>query len=131
MAQLAIELILLRQWASYLVLPVFIADADGKLLFFNEPAEELLGRRFDELGDVPLQSLAEIFVTTDESGAPISRTKHPLGAALLRRQPAHKRLRIRGADGVTRLIEATAFPIQGQEGRFLGAVAMFWEARSR
>ncbi len=131
MAQLAIELILLRQWASYLSLPVFIAGADGKLLFFNEPAEALLGHRFDEFDEVPLENLAAIFVTTDESGAPISRTKHPLGVALLRRQPAHKRLRIRGFDGVTRLIEATAFPIQGQEGRFLGAVAMFWEAHGR
>ena len=51
MAQLPIELILLRQLASGLA-PMFVVDAAGDLLFVNEPAERLLGVRFAELARV-------------------------------------------------------------------------------
>ena len=42
MAQKDIELILTRQLASYLATPVFIVDAIGTLVFYNEPAEVIL-----------------------------------------------------------------------------------------
>jgi hypothetical protein len=35
---------------------------------------------------------------------------------------------MRGLDGAWRTIEVTAFPIEGQAERHLGAVALFWEA---
>ena len=34
---------------------------------------------------------------------------------------------LRGLDGTRRHVEVTAFPLVGQAGRFLGAVALFWE----
>jgi hypothetical protein len=34
---------------------------------------------------------------------------------------------INGLDRVRRVIEITAFPLDGQSGRRLGAVAIFWE----
>jgi hypothetical protein len=34
-------------------------------------------------------------------------------------------------DGVWRKIEVTAFPVEGQGGRHLGAVAIFWEAHDK
>src|SRR5437762_13527270 len=49
-----IELILARQVASYLTLAIILTDADGDLVFYNEPAEELLGLRFDHTGPLPL-----------------------------------------------------------------------------
>ena len=48
--QRPIELILLRQLASYLDMPIFVVDAEGRLVYYNEPAEPLLGVRFDEVG---------------------------------------------------------------------------------
>jgi PAS domain-containing protein len=127
MPQYAIELILLKQLASYLALPVFIADAEGDLLFYNEPAEALLGRRYDEAGEMPVDELATIFALTEIDGTPIASDDTPIGIALLKKEPAHHRLRLRGLDGVWRTIEATAFPIEGHGGSHLGAVAMFWE----
>lgn len=49
-SQRPIELILLRQLASYLDMPIFVIDAQGRLVYYNEPAEPLLGVRFDEVG---------------------------------------------------------------------------------
>ena len=45
-----IEIILSRQWADNLSIPVFLVDTKGNLLFFNEPAEAILGLRFEETG---------------------------------------------------------------------------------
>jgi PAS domain-containing protein len=127
-AQQPIELILLRQWASYLALPVFIADGAGNLLFYNEPAELLLGRRYDEAGEMPVEQLAGLFATEAEDGSPLPSADLPLAVALRTRRPAHRRFRMRGLDGAWRTIEATAFPVEGQAERHLGGVAIFWEA---
>jgi hypothetical protein len=37
---------------------------------------------------------------------------------------------IQGLDQVRRHIEVTAFPLIGQAGRHLGAVAIFWEVKN-
>jgi len=128
MPQQPIELILTRQWASYLVVPVWVMGENGHLVYYNEPAEAVLGRRFDEAGEMPAEELATIFQTTSEDGSRLDSDSLPINIALLERRPAHRRLRIRGLDGEWRLVDASAFPIEGQGGRHLGAVAIFWEA---
>ncbi len=128
MAQQPIELILTRQWSSYLTMPVFVAGADGELLFYNEAAEALLGRRFDEAGAMPLAELSEMFeIISDEDESPLTPEGLPLGIALFEHRAAHRRIRFRGLDGVWRRVDVTAFPLEGQGGRHLGAVALFWE----
>ena len=127
MPQQPIELILTRQWASYLAVPVWVMGENGDLLYYNEPAEAVIGRRYDEAGEMPGEELARIFQTTAADGSPIAAEVFPLNVALMERRPAHMRLRIQGLDGVWREIEATAFPLEGQGGRHLGAVALFWE----
>jgi hypothetical protein len=37
-------------------------------------------------------------------------------------------MRIQALDGVSRLLEVTAFPLAGQGQKHLGAVAVFWSA---
>ena len=128
MAQNELELILLRQWASHLTMPIFLADREGNLLYYTEPAELLLGRSFDEAGAMPVAELATLFETADEDGAPMPTAELPLGIALTQRRPAYRRVRLKALDGVQRLIEITAFPLEGQGGHWLGAVAIFWEA---
>jgi hypothetical protein len=56
-----IQIILTRQLAGYLSVPAFLVDPKGTLLFYNEPAEVLLGRRFDETGAMPAEEWATIF----------------------------------------------------------------------
>ena len=127
MAQREIEVILTRQLASYLTLPIFIVDPEGTLLFYNEPAEAILGSRFEETGEMPVGEWGEIYTATDHDGTPLPAEDLPLMIALRHRRPAHRRLIIRGLDAVRREIEVTAFPLVGQAGRHLGAVALFWE----
>jgi PAS domain-containing protein len=127
MSQKAIELILTRQLASYLAMPIFLVDPDGTLIYYNEPAEAILGRRFDETGEMPAGEWSTVFTPTDESGAPLPPESLPLMVALVERRPDHRRFWIQGLDGARRHLEVTAFPIIGQEQRFLGALALFWE----
>lgn len=127
MTQKDIELILLRQWASHLALPIFLVGADGLLLFYNEAAEKLLGMRFDEAGEMPVERLSTIFQTTDEDGNPIPSDELAIGVALMQQRLAHRVVRLTALDGVTRRVEVTAIPLTGQGGRNLGAVSFFWE----
>ena len=122
-----IELILVKQWASAMAQPMWITDAGGNLLFYNEPAELILGVRFDEAGEMPAGELADRFVTTDNEGTPVPSERLPLMEALTTWRPAHGKIRIRSFDGELRTIEVTAIPLIGEAGRRLGVLATFWE----
>jgi PAS domain-containing protein len=122
-----IETILCRHWASHLQTPVFLVDPDGNLLFYNEPAELILGRRFAETGTMSAAEWSTAFKATDDNDVPLRPDELPLSVALAERQPAHKRFWIVGLDHDRRYIETTALPLIGQADRFLGAVAFFWE----
>jgi PAS domain-containing protein len=124
-----VEVILLKQVASYLATPVFVVDPDGNLVYYNEGAETLLGRRYEESGEMPQAEWATIFTPTDEHGALIPPEGLPLVCALAERRPAHRDMWITGLDGARRHISVTALPIVGQHERNLGAVAVFWEYR--
>jgi len=127
MAQKEIEVILSRQLAEYLALPIFIVDPNGDLLYYNEPAETILGSRYDETGPMSANELAGIFRTVDQDGSPLKSDDLPIVKALVRREPAHGILWIESLDSRLRKIAVTAFPIIGQAKRFLGAIAIFWE----
>ena len=124
--QRPIELILLRQVASYLDMPIFVVDAEGRLVYYNEPAEPLLGVRFDDVGMMEMADWLAAFRPAGQSGALLPADEVPLVVALRERRPVHCDLSISGLDGVRRQIGATAFPLNGQGGSFIGAVAIFW-----
>ena len=127
MTQREIEVILARQLADYLAMPIFIVDPRGVLLYYNEPAQRVLGLRFDETGELPAEEWATMFQPTDATGNPIAPEGLPLMVALTQRIPTHRRFWIRGLDGALRHIQVTALPLIGLADRFLGAVAIFWE----
>jgi len=122
-----IQIILTRQLASYLSVPVFLVDPKGNLLFYNEPAEIVLGRRFDETGVMPAAEWSSVFTVIDDGGQAVPPDELPLMIALTMRRPAHSRFFIKGLDGTVRHVEVAAIPISGLQDEFLGAVAIFWE----
>lgn len=126
-AQHEVEVILMKQVASYLATPVLVVDPTGDLVYFNEPAEKLLGRRYEETGAMPASEWSTLFTPVDEHGDPIPTSGLATIHALEERQPAHREMWITGYDGVTHHISVTAFPLVGQNDRHLGAVAIFWE----
>lgn len=127
MAQQPIELILARHLASRLAVPVFIVDAAGDMVYYNGPAGDVLGRPFDEINVMRFADWTTAFMPSS-GGRPVELEEIPLVRALWKSTPVHGPLEIVGADGVTRPIEVTAFPIVPPTGGVLGAVAMFWEA---
>jgi PAS domain-containing protein len=128
MYQQEIEVILSRHLAECLAMPIFIVNPEGDLIFYNEPAELILGLSYNETGMMPAQEWATIFNPVDRDGRSLAPEELPLVIALSKRHPAHKLFWIQGRDGISREIEVTAFPLIGQAERFLGAVAIFWES---
>jgi SAM-dependent methyltransferase len=89
MAQKAVELILPRQLASYLAMASFVADPAGTLLYYSEPAEALLGRRYDETGELSLPEWATLFHPTAKDGSPLPPDALPLVRALQEAEGVH------------------------------------------
>ena len=129
MAQQAIEMILCRQLASYLSTPVLILDPKGRLLFYNEPAELIVGSRFDETGPMSLDEWTATFTPLDRAGVPLAPEARPVLIALTQSQPVHGEVYIRATDHRLLHLEITAFPLVGQTDQNLGAMAIFWEGR--
>lgn len=126
-SQQPIEMILLRQLASLLTVPIWMMDADGNLVFYNESAEKLLGANFDDMGPIHADQVREMFRLTDLDGSPLHDLDHPVAVTLAKRTPSHRELRFHGLDGVWRTVAVSSIPVEGQAGRFLGLFATFWE----
>ncbi len=130
MASQSVELILLKQVAGYLVTPVFLVDPEGTLLYYNEPAEELLGLRYEETGEMPLREWGTMFQPTDSSGVPMPPQQLPIVVAVQEDRPVQGDCWIKGMDGVPRHLSMTALPIDGERGVKLGAMAVVWRLDS-
>ena len=127
MAQHEVEVILARHLAENLALPMFIVDPQGNLIFFNEPAEGVLGLRFGDTGLLPASEWSTMFEPVDANGKTIAPEELPLVIAMTQSHPAHKGFWIRDLNKNLRQIELTAFPLIGQSGHISAAVAIFWE----
>jgi PAS domain-containing protein len=110
---------------SALSTPAFLVDEGGLLVFYNEAAGMLLGKRFEELGAVGPQEWGSLFGPFDESGEPIPYDDLPLVKAVRAGRPAHAELSVRSTDGTQHDVEVSAFPILTPHGS-QGAIAVFW-----
>jgi predicted ATPase len=118
---------LAHELATNLPTPMFLVDANGTLVFFNDAAASIFGKSFDQVGQIPAVEWATIF-TPQEQGLRIPIQELPLSIAVLQRKPAHGSIWIRKLDGVRMQLTVTAIPLQDQRGEHLGAAAIFWEA---
>lgn len=125
--QKSLVLILAREFASNLATPIYIADADGTLVYYNEPAEKIAGRSFAETGERPVREWTDRLAVRGKDGEPIPREEQPGGIAFSERRPAHRTLHITGLDGKEREIATTAFPLFGPDDEFHGIMVIFWE----
>jgi len=128
MAQLPVEMILVRQLAGYLYVPVLVVDTTSTVVFYNEPAERILGVRFEETGRIDPEEVDRLIELSEDPAAGPDEAGRPLITALQQRRPVHvRRWLLRRGDRVRLQVEITAFPIIDHDERQLGAVAMFWE----
>lgn len=120
-------LILAREFASQLATPMFVADRGGELVFYNEAAEEVLGRTFAEAGEMSADRWTSLFRPETLEGEPMDLETLPPGVALLERRPAHATFRITGLDERKRRVAVTSFPLFARAEELVGMVSIFWE----
>lgn len=126
-----LALIIARELASQLATATFISDADGALVFYNEAAEDILGRTFAEAGSMPASEWTALFSVEDLDGTPLALEHLPGGIALTEGRPAHRRIRLTGLNGSPRVISVTAMPLFSHPTELVGMVAFFWEEDGR
>jgi PAS domain-containing protein len=124
--QKSIVLILARELASKLANAAFVTDEIGQLVYFNEAAEELLGRAYAETAALAPDEWGDLFSVQSLDGEPVPLEEMPAGIALLERRPAHGELCITGGDGVRRRIAVTALPLFAHADELVGVFSVFW-----
>lgn len=125
--QRPLELILARNLLSSLSTAAFLVDGEGTVVFYNESAADLLGRRFEECGPMSADEWGHAHGPFNDAGEPIPLGELDLTKGLIRGRPGHSCFHIRAFDGADHLIEAAAMPIVATGGR-RGAMVFFWPA---
>jgi PAS domain-containing protein len=126
-SQKSIELILLRELASRLALPVALFDAARRLVYLNRPAEELFAFRFAEVGEISQRAFIAMIRPTEDDGTPIPAEQMPSGVALNWRRPKHDDMWVFDTRGGAHWIVVTGLPLDAQSGGVIGAMTIFWE----
>jgi PAS domain-containing protein len=124
-AQKPLELILARNLLSSISTPAFLVGEQGELLFYNEAAGALVGRRFEETGIMSAQEWTTEFGPFDSDEHPMVYDEIPATVALRENRPYHGNFRICAAGGIHQDIAASAIPIVGPGGS-TGAIVIFW-----
>ena len=125
--QRPLELILARNLLSSLSTPALLVNRPGDVIFYNDAAGAVLGRRFEETGSLTAQVWTSTFGPLDETGAPVPVEQQPLTKALRANRPGHARHRIRSPNGGEQDIVVVGMPIIGGDG-FEGAMLFFWQS---
>ena len=121
-------LILAREFASNLSTPTLIADERGYLVYYNEAAEAVVGRRFAEVGELPLDDWLAAFEPKTLASEPLPPEQRPAHVAFEEHRATHLRYVATGADGVDREVEVTAIPLFARTDDFVGIIVIFWRA---
>ena len=121
-----LALILARNLVASLTVAGFVTDTEGTIVFFNEAAGDLLGRRFEETGRLSREEWAAIG-PVDEQGAAL-HTSAPLTHALKDNRPSHERFRICSDSHGVVMVETSALPLTGPDGHH-GAMVLFWPSK--
>ena len=108
-------------------MPIVLVDTEGTLIFYNEPAEVILGQRFEETGEISADTWGKLFALADEERNPIAQADRPTMMALSERKPYSRTVWMQCEHREWRHVHITAYPLIGEENQFLGAQMIFWE----
>ena len=119
-------LILARAFAAQLATAVFLLDPDGKVIYYNEAAEELTRRPFIEGAGETADEWIVRRRPRDEEGLELPIQDLPIGTTMLKQEPAHGIITIRTEDGVDRRVETASFPLFAHTEDFVGSFSVVW-----
>jgi PAS domain-containing protein len=103
-----------------------VTDDHGRLVYFNEAAESIIGTTFSEAGEMSFEEWSAKAASRTPKGELLPPERRPTAIALNERRPAHDQVKVTGLDGVEREIAVTAFPLFARADEFVGMVAIFW-----
>jgi PAS domain-containing protein len=121
-----LELILARSLVSIISVAAVLVDAEGRIVFYNDAAAQLVGESFEEIGTMTRDEWSGRYGPVDEQGAALALDELPLAVAVREGRPAYARLRVRAERGRVE-VEAGALPLLGPAG-YHGAMVFFWVA---
>jgi PAS domain-containing protein len=124
--QKPLELILARNLLTSLSTPAFLLDDEATVVFYNEAAAAVLGRSFEEAGQMTAEEWTTAFGPFDHDGKPFEVDTLATTEAIRAGRPAHATFTIRAANGAPTTIESSAFPIVASEEGSSGAMILFW-----
>ena len=124
-AQKPLLLIQARNLITGLVLPALLTDDEGGLVFYNEAAGAVLGRRFEDVGRLDREEWAREYGPFDEQGRPIATDSLPLARALREGRPAQGRFHARLGESDVREVEVSALPLINGDS-YDGSMIVFW-----
>ena len=102
---------------------VLVADAQSRILLFNQSARQMLGL---DLSGMPPESWISALSMRRADGTPFEASELPIVRALKGERVDDLEMLVRSpADGSERHLSATARPLVGLDGRLWGGVAVF------
>jgi hypothetical protein len=85
----SLPLILAREFASNVAVPIFLVDDTNTLVYYNDAAAVAFGGPFGQTGELRHGEWAARFNPSKPDGTPYDRKELPLVIALEERRPAH------------------------------------------
>lgn len=124
-AQKPLLLIQARNLTTGLALPAMLTDDEGTVIYFNDAAGALLGRRFEDVGQMPREEWAREYGPFDDDDRPLAADSLPLAKALRDGRPAQGRFRARLGDRGLQEVEVSALPLV-ESDEYEGSLVVFW-----
>lgn len=116
-----IEFILARQLSEYLSSPIAIVDHNGRMIYYNESAEFILGKKFNESGEIESREWDERFY--DESRTTmIKMLDLPFLKVLSGRAIIEGEYWMRSFEEMDQKVRVICIPLVGMAQRELGAI---------
>ena|SRR5919197_5851469 len=119
-----LELILARSLISIISIAALLVDSDGRIVFFNDAAADVIGAPFEEIGVLEQDEWSDRYGPFGADGKPMPPDELPLTIAVRESRPAYGRFSVRAESGPLE-VEAGALPLSGPAG-YHGAIIVFW-----
>ncbi|HNR06570.1 MAG TPA: hypothetical protein PKM27_04585 [Saprospiraceae bacterium] len=117
-----IELILSRQLSEYLAVPMALIDHDGKMVYYNEAAGFILGKHFDEDGEIDLRDWGGRFFNHEGFTESTDLHEIPFFKVLSVRHLVQGEYYMRNFEEINQKLMIVCVPLVGLSQRELGAL---------
>ena len=125
MPQKSIEIILFRQLASYLSIPICLLNLEGNIVYCNSSAENLLGFKFSEIGEISGNHWEALFPLKDKHGEIVSIDKSPLHISIAQNRITHGLFHITNLNHQVKHFNLTIIPMIDDKSIVLGSMLFF------